>query len=107
MSIFDPVKGRELLSQAVKSADKLTERERLAILNFYALNVEQNIPKGIEYARMRIELYPDDAAARNNLGYLYQSSGQFEEALKEYKATVRIFPDMSLTYGGIEWIYLD
>lgn len=103
---FDAVKGRELLSQAVKSADKLTERERLGILNFYALNVEHNIPKGIEYARMRIELYPDDAAAHNNLGYLFQSSGQFEEALKEYKATVRIFPDMPLTYGGIEWIYL-
>lgn len=103
---FDAVKGRELLSQAVKSVDKLTEREKLAILNFYALNVEHNIAKGIEYARMRIELYPDDAAARNNLGYLYQSSGQYEEALKEYKATVRIFPDMPLTYGGIEWIYL-
>ena len=104
---FDPVKGRELLSQAAKSVDKLTERERLAILTFHALNVEKNIPKGIEYAKMRIELYPDDAAARNNLGWLYMTSGQYEEALKEYKATVRIFPDMPLTYGGIEWIYLE
>ena len=104
---FDPVKGRELLSQAAKSVDKLTERERLAILTFHALNVEKNIPKGIEYAKMRIELYPDDAAARNNLGWLYMTSGKYEEALKEYKATVRIFPDMPLTYGGIEWIYLE
>jgi tetratricopeptide (TPR) repeat protein len=104
---FDPVKGRELLSQAAKSVDNLTERERLAILTFHALNVEKNIPKGIEFAKMRIELYPDDAAARNNLGWLYMTSGQYEEALKEYKATVRIFPDMPLTYGGIEWIYLE
>ena len=104
---FDPVKGRELLSQAAKSVDKLTERERLAILTFHALNVEKNIPKGIEYAKMGIELYPDDAAARNSLGWLYMTSGQFEEALIEYKATVRIFRDMPLTYGGIEWIYLE
>jgi tetratricopeptide (TPR) repeat protein len=104
---YDDEKGRELLDQAVRSADKLTERERLGILTFHALNVEKNIPKGIEYAKMRIELYPDDAAARNNLGWLYMTSGQFEEALKEYKATVRIFPDMPLTYGGIEWIYLE
>jgi len=104
---FDPVKGRELLSQAVKSVDKLTERERLGILTFYAVNVENNIPKGIEYARMRIELYPDDASARTNLGWYYLSSGQFEEALKEYKATVRIFPDMVYPYGGIGWIYLE
>ena len=103
---FDPVKGRELLSQTISSVDKLTERERLAILTLHALNVEKNIPKGIEYAKMRIELYPDDAAARNNLGWLYMTSGQYEEALKEYKATVRIFPDMPLSYGGIEWIYL-
>ena len=104
---FDPVKGRELLSQAVKSVDNLTERERLGILTFYAVNVEKNLPKGIEYAKMRIELYPDDAAARNNLGWYYFNSGQFEEALEEYKATVRIFPDMALPYGGINWIYLE
>jgi len=104
---FDPVKGRELLSQAVRSVDNLTERERLGILTFYAVNVEKNLPKGIEYAKMRIELYPDDAAARNNLGWYYFNSGQFEEALKEYKATVRIFPDMALPYGGIGWIYLE
>jgi tetratricopeptide (TPR) repeat protein len=104
---FDPVKGRELLSQAVKSVDKLTEREKLGILSFYTVNVEHNIPKGIEYAKMRIELYPDDATARNNLGWYYLSSGQFEEAIKEYKATVRIFPDMVLPYGGINWIYLE
>ena len=104
---FDPVKGRELLSQAVKSVDKLTEKERLGILSFYTINVEHNLPKAIEYAKMRIELYPDDAAARNNLGWYYLSSGQYEEALKEYKATVRIFPDMILPYGGINWIYLE
>ncbi len=68
---FDPEKGRELLSRAVKSVDKLTERERLGILTLYAVNVEKNLPKGIEYAKMRIELYPDDATARNNLGWYY------------------------------------
>ena len=104
---FDPVKGRELLSQAVKSVNNLTERERLGILTLYAVNVEKNLPKGIEYAKMRIELYPDDAAARNNLGWYYFNSGRLEEAMEEYKATVRIFPDMALPYGGIIWIYLE
>jgi tetratricopeptide (TPR) repeat protein len=104
---FDPVKGRELLTLAVKSVDNLTERERLGILTFYAVNVEKNLPKGIEYAKTRIELYPDDAAARNNLGWYYLNSGRFEEALIEYKATVRIFPDMAFPYGGIGWIYLE
>jgi tetratricopeptide (TPR) repeat protein len=104
---FDPVKGREWLKQAVKSIDNLTERERLAILAFYAVNVDNNLPKGIEYTKMRIELYPDDPIARNNLGWYYQNSGRFEEAVKEYKAAVRINPNIALTYSGIVWIYLD
>jgi tetratricopeptide (TPR) repeat protein len=104
---FDNVKGRELLNEAVKSVDNLTEREKLAILGFHAVNVEKNIPKGIEYAKMRIELYPDDPATHNTLGWYYQNLGQFEEALKEYKATVRINPNMALTYSGILWIYLE
>jgi len=29
----------------------------------------------------------------------------YDEALKKYKATVRIFPDMVISYGGIIWIY--
>ena len=58
---FDSIeKGRELLRLAVKSIDNLTERERLGILSFHAVSVENDIPKAIRYARMRIELYPDD-----------------------------------------------
>jgi tetratricopeptide (TPR) repeat protein len=56
---------------------------------------------------MLIELYPDDPVAHNNLGWYYQSSGQFEEALKEYKAVVRINRNMALTYSGILWIYVE
>ena len=105
---FDSVeKGRVLLTRAVKSVNNLTERERLGILAFYAISIENDIPKAIGYAKMRIDLYPDDAAARNNLGWYYQSSGQFEEALKEYKAAVKINHNMALTYGGILWIYLE
>lgn len=104
---FDVEKGRELLNEAVKSVDRLTERERLGILAFHAVNVLNDIEKGIEYTKMRINLYPDDITARNNLGYYYQREGRYEDALKEYKEVVRKFPDMALTYGGIMWIYLE
>jgi tetratricopeptide (TPR) repeat protein len=104
---FDDARGCELLDQAVKSIYNLTEREKLSILGFHAVNVEKNIPKAVEYAKMRIELYPDDPAAHNNLGWYYQSMGKFEESLIEYKEAVRINPNMVLTYSGIVWLYLD
>jgi len=100
-------KGRELLNLAVKSVDNLTERERLGILAFHAVSIEKDLPKAIGYTKMRIDLYPDDPVAHNNLGWYYQSSGQLEEALKEYKATVGINKNMVLTYSGILWIYLE
>jgi tetratricopeptide (TPR) repeat protein len=104
---FDRAKGVEMLKDALKTVDKLTERERLGILCFYAVNVEKDLQKGINYAKMRIDLYPDDAAARNNLGWYYMNSGRYQEALNQYKAAVNTFPDMVLTYGGICWIYLE
>ena len=104
---FDPVKGQEWLKKAIKSIENLTEREKLGILAFYAVNVDKNIAKGIEYTKMRIELYPDDPVARNNLGWYYQNSSLFEEAVKEYKEAVRINPTMVMPYSGIPWIYLE
>jgi tetratricopeptide (TPR) repeat protein len=106
MEKFDPVRGRELLNRAVKTVNKLTTRERLGILGFYAVNIENNYPKGLEYERMRIELYPDDQAARNNMGWYYQHSGQFEKAVKEYKEAIRINPNLLLPYGGLLETYL-
>ncbi len=104
---FDPEKGRELLNQAVKHVDNLTDREKYGILAFHAINVENNNIKGIDYAKTLTELYPDDPAYRNNLGWYYQKSGQFEEALKEYKTAVHINPNQTLTFSGIVWVYLE
>jgi tetratricopeptide (TPR) repeat protein len=101
------VQGRVWLNQAVKSADNLTEKEKLGILAFHAVNVEKDFTKGIKYTKMLIELYPDNAGSHNNLGWYYQNLGYFEEALKEYKETVRIDPSWALTYSGIVWIYIE
>ncbi len=99
-------KGHELLNQAVESVDKLTDREKFGILAFHAAYIGKDIPKAIKYAGMRIDLYPDDPVARNNLGWYYQISGQYEEALQEYKAAVRINRKLAITYSGIVWIYV-
>ncbi len=103
---FEKKEGCEILNKAIRNVDRLTEREKLGILAFHAINVENNYPKGIEFARMRVQLYPDDAVSHNNLAYYLYRAGRITEALEEYKATVRISPDMALSYGGIVWTYL-
>ncbi len=103
---FDSEKGKELLRQAVRSVDNLTDKEKYGILGFYEIHVENNLPKGIEYTKRLTDLYPDDPAYRNNLGYYYQMSKQYEEAATEYKAALAINPKQALTYGGLLWLYL-
>lgn len=104
---FNRKEGIEILRDAVRQIDDLTEKEKLGILGFYSVNVEKDLPMGIKYTKMRIELYPDDPLAHNNLGWYCQNNGQTEEALAEYIRAVSINPSMSISYRGIHYLYLN
>ncbi|MBL7135975.1 MAG: protein kinase [Candidatus Marinimicrobia bacterium] len=104
---FDRKKGKELLAEAVKYVENLTDKEKYGILAFHAINVENDYEKGIKFTRMRIDLYPDDPIAHNNLGWYYHNLGRFNEAVLEYKSALKINPYLLLTYGGLIWIYCE
>jgi len=104
---FDREKGKEWLDEAIQSIDDLTDREKYGILASYAANIENDLDKSIEYTRMIIELYPDDAIYRNNLGWFFQNQGQYEKAVEEYKAAIRQEPYFMVPYSGILWIYME
>ena len=103
---FDREKGREWLDQAILSIDDLTDYEKYSILSLYAVNIENNLDKGIEYLKTIIELYPDDPTSYHNLGWYYQQQGLYEKAVEEYKTGLRIDPYMMLSYGGLIWSYI-
>ena len=104
---FDRRQGKKFLSEAIKSIDKVTNREKYGILAFYAVNVEGDWEKGIKYTKLRSELYPDDPAPHNNLGWYYQNTGKYNDAVEEYKTALKIDPHLILTYGGVIWTYLE
>jgi tetratricopeptide (TPR) repeat protein len=55
---------------------------------------------------MYVELYPDDPTPHNNLGWYYQQLGNYEKAVEQYKMALNINPYLMLTYGGLNWTYL-
>ncbi len=57
---FDRELGQRLIAEAIRNIDSLSDREKYGILAFHAVNVENDFEKGIEYTKMRIELYPDE-----------------------------------------------
>ena len=103
---FDKEEGQKWLEQAILSIDNLTDREKYSILAFYAVKIENDLDKGIEFTETLIELYPDDPVPHNNLGWYFQNQGFNERAVEEYKVALRIDPYLMLTYGGVIWTYL-
>ena len=104
---FDREKGRAWIDEAILSIDDLADHEKYSILSFYAVNIENNLDKGIEITKTIIELYPDDPIAYNNLGWYYQNQQEYGKAVKEYKTATRIDPYLMLPYAGLLWIYLN
>jgi tetratricopeptide (TPR) repeat protein/class 3 adenylate cyclase len=103
---FDRNKGRKLLDEAILSIDNLTDREKYRILASYAVNIENDLEKGIEYTETLIELYPDDPISHHNLGWYISNQGLYERAIEEYKTALRIDPYLMFSYGGVNWSYL-
>jgi eukaryotic-like serine/threonine-protein kinase len=103
---FDREEGKRLLSEAVRSADNLTDREKYGLLAFHARAVEGNLAKAAGYDRMLIGLYPDLALGHNNLGVEYMEMGRYPEAAAEFRECLRINPRERLAFFNLAQTYI-
>jgi tetratricopeptide (TPR) repeat protein len=104
---YEMEKGRQLLSQAVKHVDNLTDKEKFGILAFYANAVEHDNEKAVKNMKMLLALYPDYYPAHNNLGWYYSQMGRYEESVSEYKKAISLNPYLVFTYCGLNFVYLN
>jgi serine/threonine protein kinase/Flp pilus assembly protein TadD len=103
---FDREEGKRLLSEAVRSADNLTDREKYSLLAFHARAVEGNLEKAAGYDRMLISLYPDFASGHNNLGVDYMEMGRYPEAAAEFRQCLRIDSRGRLAFFNLAQTYI-
>jgi len=103
---FDKDKGRKWLEEAILTVDDLTDFEKYTVLVNYALYVENDLNKGIDYAKARIKLYPDSPNLHHNLGFYYQQQGTYEKAIAEFKTSLRIDPNLTMAYINLIWTYM-
>lgn len=86
----------ELAKQYVQKAydlrDRVSERERLYILEKYYNYITGEIPKVIETLQASTRLYPNDYIPHNNLALQYLLVGRHEDAMKEAQASLRLSP---------------
>lgn len=84
--------------------DRVSELEKLSILNSYYLFVTGEEEKRIDEAELRKRLYPHKPDAFTNLSHAYSHIGQFEKAVPESREALRLNPNSSVPYvqlGGL------
>jgi len=106
VEFFDRAKGAELIAQAIKAVDGLTDNERVSVVGFHAMVIERNLEKAADTYRAFLAVHPDTAAAHNNLGRIYMQMRRFDEAVIELQETVRLDSDLFLAYFSLNSIYL-
>lgn len=80
---------RKELATAVKLSDRVAEPEKLKILGDYAF-ATQDFAEAVKYFQLLCQVKPDMAAAHLNLGQAYLGQLNYERALAETEAAIRL-----------------
>jgi tetratricopeptide (TPR) repeat protein len=78
--------------EALRRADRMTEREKLRTQGGYYIGIARNYAKAIETYDELIEKYPADSAGYNNLAIAHFSTLNFAKALEYGKKAIDIYP---------------
>jgi serine/threonine protein kinase/tetratricopeptide (TPR) repeat protein len=86
---------------------KVSEREKFYIESHYHHFVTGDLEKAKQVYELWKETYPRDSIPVTNLAVVYQTLGQYEQALNEFRASLRLAPNDALEYGNILTIYVN
>ena len=103
---FDQSAGRALLTEAAQRAESLADAEKYSVLAFHATVVEHNPAGAIDYWKTLLTLHPDRSEVHNNLGRTYHQMERLDEAMAEYRESMRLNPWFLPTYYSLNTIYL-
>jgi eukaryotic-like serine/threonine-protein kinase len=101
----DIVSSRKELSTAVGLSDRVAEPERLKILGDYSLAI-QDFSQAVKYYQSLSQVRPDMAAAHFNMGQAYLGELNYERALAETDAGIRLQHGVGPEDNAIEILFL-
>jgi serine/threonine protein kinase/tetratricopeptide (TPR) repeat protein len=86
--------------------ESVSEREKYYIESHYHHYVSGNLEEVRKVYELWAQTYPRDLVPPANLGVIYQSLGQYDKALEEFRVALRIAPEDALTYANIVSSYI-
>jgi eukaryotic-like serine/threonine-protein kinase len=101
---------KNLAAESTKKSFELREhvsdREKYYIESHYYHYVTGNLEDVRKVYELWAQTYPRDLVPPANLGVVYQSLGQYDKALEEFRVALRIAPEDALTYGNLVITYI-
>ena len=79
-------------NEAMRRADRMTEREKLRTFGGYYIAITRNPDKAIETYEQLVAKYPADSAGYNNLAIAYFNALNFSKALEYGRKAIEIYP---------------
>jgi tetratricopeptide (TPR) repeat protein/tRNA A-37 threonylcarbamoyl transferase component Bud32 len=79
-------------NEALRRADRMTEREKLRTSGGYYIAIARNTDKAIETYEQLVAKYPADSAGYNNLAIAYFNTLNFAKALEYGRKAMDIYP---------------
>jgi serine/threonine protein kinase/tetratricopeptide (TPR) repeat protein len=101
-----PDLARASFQKAYELRDRVTQQERFEIECFYQTYVTGDIEKASEIYNEWVRAYPRAYVPHGNLGWIYNTVGEYEKSAAETKASLDLEPDDSGSYGNLADDYL-
>jgi len=91
----------ESMKKAYELRDRVSEREKWRLSIDYYFLVTDEVDKAIQVAEAWAQAYPRDAGAHEAVASAYRRLGQFDKALSQFEAVLRLDPNNAETYGEV------
>jgi serine/threonine protein kinase/tetratricopeptide (TPR) repeat protein len=97
-NLSDTAKAQEYMKRAFERSEALSEPERLFITSSYHYLVTGRLDAVVTTYQLWISTYPQDWVPHNNLSSAYMRLNQFDAAVREAQAAVRLAPNTVVPY---------
>jgi DNA-binding winged helix-turn-helix (wHTH) protein/tetratricopeptide (TPR) repeat protein len=98
--------SNEYIAKAFELRERASERERLAIEAYYYTYVTGDIDRARTTYKRWEQAYPQDDIPYANLGYVEVAGGEYDQAIKDTRESLRLSPDDSIGYANLVGFYV-
>jgi eukaryotic-like serine/threonine-protein kinase len=92
--------------KAYELRERVSEQEKFYIESHYYHFVTGDLEKASRVYELWVQTYPRDDGATNNLAAIYQTLGQYDKGLADFRELLRRDPEDALAYASVTNSYL-